>query len=181
MYMQIHGTLDCKALNINCTMSAPGAYDDGGQYDNAPYKSCGKEPYSGVDSSEKGNAGFVNYVEMAGNGLFCMRVCEAGTMVPGGVCDVTLDTAGCTALMGVQFEDGFSYKDESTGVVTTTSIFLPPLPSSTTTSTKATASATSTNVVKTDANGGAAAGAKSSAKKLAAGIPLLAAVSAILF
>ncbi|KAI8610358.1 hypothetical protein BC830DRAFT_749264 [Chytriomyces sp. MP71] len=30
-YIQIHGLMDCAAMNINCTQSAPGAYDDGGQ------------------------------------------------------------------------------------------------------------------------------------------------------
>ncbi|KAI9335304.1 hypothetical protein BDR26DRAFT_866076, partial [Obelidium mucronatum] len=158
MYMQIHGTLDCKVLNINCTQSAPGVYDDGGQYDNAPFKSCGKEPYSGVDSSAKGNPGFVNYVEMAGNSNFCMRVCEAGTMVPGGPCDVTQDTVGCEKFMQVQFREGFSYTDMATGAVTTTSIYLPPL-------TTAAPSAKSTSIaVQTDGNTSAGSGnAKSGA------------------
>ncbi|KAJ3350543.1 hypothetical protein HDU83_009565 [Entophlyctis luteolus] len=83
MYIQIHGTMDCDILRINCTQSSPGAYDDGGQYDNGPYESCGKEPYSGVDKSSSGNPGFQNYVEQAGDGIFCMRVCEPGTMIPG--------------------------------------------------------------------------------------------------
>ncbi|ORY50788.1 hypothetical protein BCR33DRAFT_712771 [Rhizoclosmatium globosum] len=151
-YFQIAGTLDCARLGINCTMSAPGAYDDGGQYDNGGYAHCGKEPYSGVDSSAKGNAGFVNYVEMAGNGLFCMRVCEAGTMVAGGVCDVTRDTAGCAAVMGVSSfgNDGeFSYYDQQTGAKTTTTISLPPK----TTTTTAAATASSTAAVSTDASG----------------------------
>ncbi|KAJ3021659.1 UNVERIFIED_CONTAM: hypothetical protein HDU68_009522 [Siphonaria sp. JEL0065] len=93
-YIQIHGRMDCGVLGINCDGSSPGAYDDGGQYDNGGFSSCGKEPYSGVDASASGNSGFKEYVEMAGDGIFCMRVCEAGTMVPGGVCDVTHDTEG---------------------------------------------------------------------------------------
>jgi hypothetical protein len=28
-YIEISGTMDCDYLNINCTASAPGAYDDG--------------------------------------------------------------------------------------------------------------------------------------------------------
>ncbi|KAJ3060087.1 hypothetical protein HDU98_003890, partial [Podochytrium sp. JEL0797] len=72
-YIELWGTMDCGALNINCTQTFPGAYDDGGQYDNGPYEYCGKEPYSGVDSSVTGNPGMVNYVEMAGDGMFCMR------------------------------------------------------------------------------------------------------------
>ncbi|KAJ3068782.1 hypothetical protein HDU98_008102 [Podochytrium sp. JEL0797] len=80
LYYQVHGTMDCGALNINCESSSPGAYDDGGQYDNGPYVSCGKEPYSGVDASAYGNQNFQDYVEMAGDGIFCMRVCQAGAM-----------------------------------------------------------------------------------------------------
>ncbi|ORY50786.1 hypothetical protein BCR33DRAFT_712768, partial [Rhizoclosmatium globosum] len=30
-YLQVAGTLDCDLLKINCSMSAPGLYDDGGQ------------------------------------------------------------------------------------------------------------------------------------------------------
>ncbi|ORY50792.1 hypothetical protein BCR33DRAFT_712774 [Rhizoclosmatium globosum] len=106
-YIQIHGKMDCGALGINCQQSSPGAYDDG--------EHCGKEPYSGVDSSANGNPGFENYVEMAGDGLYCMRVCAPGTMVVGGVCDVTHDTEGCVSFMKVDFVDGFSFTDLSTG------------------------------------------------------------------
>ncbi len=66
-YIQISGTMDCEALGINCTSSAPGAYDDGGQYDNVPFINCGKEPYSGVDASR--HPGWPDYVEQAGNGM----------------------------------------------------------------------------------------------------------------
>jgi hypothetical protein len=65
-YIEISGTMDCAALNINCTESSPGAYDDGGQYDNVPVRNCGKEPFSGVDASK--HPGYVDYVEQAGNG-----------------------------------------------------------------------------------------------------------------
>ncbi|KAJ3232373.1 hypothetical protein HDU81_003011 [Chytriomyces hyalinus] len=131
-YYQIHGTMDCDVLNINCTQSFPGAYDDGGQYDDGPFISCGKEPYSGVDNSTSGNLGFKHYVEMAGNGLFCMRVCEPGTLVEGGACDVTHDTEGCEKFMRVKFTSGFDYVDLATPTaVTTFSVSLPPLPSPT--------------------------------------------------
>ncbi|KAI9335303.1 hypothetical protein BDR26DRAFT_866075 [Obelidium mucronatum] len=126
-YIQIHGTLDCDRLNINCTMSAPGAYDDAGQYDNVGFQTCGKSPYSGVDASPGGNPGMFDYVEMAGNGIFCMRVCIAGTL-NGGVCDILQDTAGCTKLMGVTFEKtGFTYLDNLTGFSSTATVSLPPL------------------------------------------------------
>ncbi|KAI8837705.1 hypothetical protein BJ741DRAFT_603064 [Chytriomyces cf. hyalinus JEL632] len=138
MYMQVSGVMDCKTLNINCTQSAPGLYDDGGQYDNVGFSTCGKEPYSGVDNTDRGNPGFVNYLEMGGNGVFCMRVCEAGTMGPGGVCDVTRDTAGCQDVMAVSFTDpdgAFIYQDSPTAVATTQYLSLPPLPTTTTTTT----------------------------------------------
>ncbi|KAJ3022514.1 UNVERIFIED_CONTAM: hypothetical protein HDU68_009066 [Siphonaria sp. JEL0065] len=126
-YIQIHGTLDCDRLNINCTMSAPGAYDDGGQYDNVGFRTCGKSPYSGVDASASGNPGMHDYVQMAGNGIFCMRVCIKDTL-HGGVCDVLRDTAGCTAVMGVTFEKpGFTYLNNLTGVSNTVSVSLPPV------------------------------------------------------
>ncbi|KAJ3092701.1 hypothetical protein HK100_006881 [Physocladia obscura] len=132
-YFQIHGTMDCDLLKINCTASYPGAYDDGGQYDNGPFVSCGKEPYSGVDSTTSGNSGFDGYVEMAGDSEFCMRVCEPGNREVGRPCDVTQDTAGCYKFMNVTFYDlSWSYTDASSpGNVTTVSVSLPPLPSPT--------------------------------------------------
>ncbi|KAI9344951.1 hypothetical protein BDR26DRAFT_856983 [Obelidium mucronatum] len=147
-YIQIHGKMDCGRLNINCTMSAPGAFDDGGQYDNGGFRTCGKEPYSGVDRSAKGNPEMGEYVEMAGNGLFCMRVCLPGTMVGGGVCDVTKDTAGCMAFMGVKFTDAdgvFSYQDTVAGTSTSVTLTLPPLSTSTSKTTTATAAATTSS------------------------------------
>jgi hypothetical protein len=66
-YIEVSGEMDCEVLNINCTASAPGAYDDGGQYDNVGVRNCGKEPFSGVDSSR--HPGMVDYVEQAGNGI----------------------------------------------------------------------------------------------------------------
>ncbi|KAI9344950.1 hypothetical protein BDR26DRAFT_1005778 [Obelidium mucronatum] len=125
-YIQIHGLMDCAALNINCTQSFPGAYDDGGQYDNGPFITCGKEPYSGVDNSTSGNPGFENYVEMAGDGQFCMRVCDPGPLNQG-ACDVTHDTEGCMKFMNVSFTEGFTYKDVATGAMTTFTVSLPPL------------------------------------------------------
>ncbi|KAI9345538.1 hypothetical protein BDR26DRAFT_856234 [Obelidium mucronatum] len=137
-YIQIHGKMDCDLLKVNCTQSFPGAYDDGGQYDDGPYVSCGKEPYSGTDASQ--HPGFPHYLEMAGNGLFCMRICEKGSEVVGGPCDLTHDTEGCEKFMKVQFRDGFTSTDLSTGVSTTLSVFIPPLTTST-----STAAATGTN------------------------------------
>ncbi|KAI9339276.1 hypothetical protein BDR26DRAFT_1007824 [Obelidium mucronatum] len=152
-YLQVHGYLDCDLLKINCTESFPGAFDDGGQYDNVKFLNCGKEPYSGVDPSAAGN-GHIDYVEQAGNGQFCMRTCEAH--VPGGDwnCPADKDTVGCFGTMGVVFKDGFTYTDLATGQVTTASVSLPPLPTKT-----AVASATgkATGVATVTKTGGAAA------------------------
>ena len=133
-YWEISGTMDCGLLNINCQGSTPTAYDDGGQYDSVGHRQCGKEPYSGVDNAK--HPGMIDYVEQAGNGLFCMRVCEAGQQL-NDPCNVKNDTAGCTATMGVRFRDGFSFTDLTTGQTTTLSVSLPPL-SSPTASPKAT-------------------------------------------
>ncbi|KAJ3401286.1 hypothetical protein CcCBS67573_g10316 [Chytriomyces confervae] len=134
-YYQIHGYMDCDLLGINCTSTAPGRYDDAGQYDDGPFINCGKEPYSGVDASAAANPGMQHYVEMAGNGLFCMRVCEKGNLGPGLPCDLTQDTAGCEKFMKVQFlgeyATGFSYMDLANGVKTTASVFIPPKTSAT--------------------------------------------------
>ncbi|KAI9335305.1 hypothetical protein BDR26DRAFT_866077 [Obelidium mucronatum] len=162
-YIQIHGTLDCARLNINCTMSAPGAYDDGGQYDNVGFQTCGKSPYSGVDASAGGNPGMHDYVEMAGNGIFCMRVCIAGTL-HGGVCDVLQDTAGCTKLMGVTFEKtGFTYLNNLTGVSTTASVSLPPSGTTRTSTTTTTTSATPTKTASSGSSSTASSGSSSAA------------------
>ena len=71
-YIQISGVFDCEALGVNCTASAPGTYDDGGQYDNVPFINCGKEPYSGVDASR--HPAWPDYVEQAGNGTFLISL-----------------------------------------------------------------------------------------------------------
>ncbi|KAJ3405325.1 hypothetical protein HDU80_001556 [Chytriomyces hyalinus] len=134
-YYQIHGFLDCDVLGVNCTQSAPGVYDDGGQYDDGPFINCGKEPYSGVDNSTLANPGMQHYVEMAGNGLFCMRVCEPGNLMAGRPCDLTQDTAGCEKFMKVQFTEGFTFEDLTTGAKSTATVSLPPRKTSTTTTT----------------------------------------------
>ncbi|KAJ3062407.1 hypothetical protein HDU98_001731 [Podochytrium sp. JEL0797] len=97
----------------------------------------------------------VHYVEQAGNSVFCMRVCGPGTMVPGGPCDVTQDTAGCHQFMNVPFNPtpGFTFTDLS-GAVTTTSVFLPPL---TTATSAASNTATVTNAQSAAASGTATA------------------------
>ncbi|KAJ3232371.1 hypothetical protein HDU81_003009 [Chytriomyces hyalinus] len=143
-YMQIHGNMDCAAMGISCEMSSPGAYDDGGQYDDVGFAHCGKEPYSGVDNVK--HPGWPHYVEMGGNGEYCMRVCAPGTQDSGGACDVRLDTAGCTALMGVQFDapDGtFVFEDRVAG---TTKTFDVPLPEVKTTAAATTATTTAAAV-----------------------------------
>ncbi|KAJ3247895.1 hypothetical protein HDU78_002648 [Chytriomyces hyalinus] len=143
-YYQIHGFLDCDVLGVNCTQSAPGVYDDGGQYDDGPFINCGKEPYSGVDNSTQANPGMQHYVEMAGNGLFCMRVCEPGNLMAGRPCDLTQDTAGCEKFMKVQFTEGFTFEDLTTGVKSTATVSLPPRKTTTTTTTAGAAATGST-------------------------------------
>ncbi|KAI8607094.1 hypothetical protein BC830DRAFT_1087243, partial [Chytriomyces sp. MP71] len=155
-YYQIHGYLDCEVLGINCTMPTPGAYDDAGQYDDAPFINCGKEPYSGVDNSTTGNPGFQHYVEMAGNAIFCMRVCEPGNLEAGRPCDVRHDRDGCEKFMQVTFKDGFTYTDLATGQVSSASVSL--APRKTTTTTTATTTTTTTK-----AAAGATGGASGSA------------------
>ncbi|KAJ3027649.1 UNVERIFIED_CONTAM: hypothetical protein HDU68_003407 [Siphonaria sp. JEL0065] len=143
-YMQVHGYLDCDLLKINCSMSAPGAYDDGGQYDNARFLNCGKEPYSGVDTGPAG-LGHVDYVEQAGDGMFCMRTCSTFDPKSGiSNCPWSKDTVGCFGTMGVSFKDGFTYSDASTGVVTTASVSLPPLPTRSAVAASATVSGVAT-------------------------------------
>ncbi|KAJ3017737.1 UNVERIFIED_CONTAM: hypothetical protein HDU68_011499 [Siphonaria sp. JEL0065] len=117
-YMQITGHMNCDVLNINCQG------DNGGQYDSVPYRNCGKEPYSGVDT--KLNPTFENYVEQAGDGIFCMRTCQGGLQLDD-PCNVKNDTAGCEATMGFNTKPGFTFFDVATGSLTE-------LPPSTTTS-----------------------------------------------
>ncbi|KAJ3212771.1 hypothetical protein HDU82_006403 [Entophlyctis luteolus] len=170
-YYQVHGVMDCDILQINCTQSYPGAYDDGGQYDDGAYSSCGKEPYSGVDTSTNGNPGFPHYVEQvcfirvfpvfpdvvkAGDSTFCMRVCESTAQGKGLPCDLTQDTAGCIKFMGVSFTDGFTYTDASTGAVSSTQVSLASLTSAVS-STAAAATGTATvTTSKNNAHGSAA-------------------------
>ncbi|KAI9347289.1 hypothetical protein BDR26DRAFT_1004918 [Obelidium mucronatum] len=112
-YMQIWGKMNCSELKINCTPSAPDVYDDGGQYDSVRFRNCGKEPYSGVDPVLQGST-FINYVEQAGDGIYCMRVCEGGTE-DGDPCNAKLDTAGCSVTMNIRpedlYADGFTFID----------------------------------------------------------------------
>ncbi|KAJ3368084.1 hypothetical protein HDU91_000873 [Kappamyces sp. JEL0680] len=172
-YYEISGTLDCNALHINCTASAPDTYDDGGQYDSVSYRYCGKEPYSGVDSTK--HPGMVDYVEQAGNGMFCMRVCEAGQELTD-PCNVKDDTKGCQYTMGVTFRDGFTYTDKTNGsAVTTYTVSLPPLASSTTSSAQATTTLGATG------SGGSTTGSSSKSGDLAASRGLIEVVAAALF
>ncbi|KAJ3073924.1 hypothetical protein HDU98_000311 [Podochytrium sp. JEL0797] len=145
-YLQVAGYLDCDVLKINCQPSAPGAYDDGGQYDNVGFINCGKEPYSGVDPTPAGN-GHKLYVEQAGDGIFCMRTCPANGSDAN--CAATHDTWGCERFMGVKFADGFSYTDLSTGAVSSAVVSLPP--KVVTTTTAATTSAVFTGVANVTA------------------------------
>ncbi|KAJ3410221.1 hypothetical protein HDV05_004016 [Chytridiales sp. JEL 0842] len=138
-YWEITGRLDCDVLQIDCVGSGVGAYDDGGQYDTVPYRNCGKEPYSGVDASR--HPGLTYYNEQAGNGLFCMRVCEGGDQL-GDPCNVKNDTAGCFATMGMVDRDGFTYLDVDTGESRTFSVSLPPRTVRSTTTTAAGGAAT---------------------------------------
>ncbi|KAJ3127077.1 hypothetical protein HK100_009937 [Physocladia obscura] len=174
-YLQISGKFDCSLANINCTMSAPNTYDDGGQYDNSPFESCGKEPNSGVDVTVSGLAGFSNYVMQASGenvagdgtagfvdpiGIFCMRICEGG-IGSGQPCDVTLDSKGCTVLMGItSFPDTFTEQDvtnDANAPVTTLSISVPPL------TTTAPPTAAVTSEIASGASGGSGQSTKSGA------------------
>jgi hypothetical protein len=58
------------------------------------YRYCGKSPYSGVDASK--HPGYPSYNEQAGNGIFCMRICQGG-LGTGDACTAKLDTAGCVS------------------------------------------------------------------------------------
>ncbi|KAJ3117264.1 hypothetical protein HK100_000863 [Physocladia obscura] len=162
-YIQIHGQMDCGLLNINCTQSYPGAYDDGGQYDDGAFQSCGKEPYSGVDTSATGNPGFPHYVEQAGDGIFCMRVCQEDQQGTGLPCDLTQDTAGCIKFMNVSFTPGFTYQNNVNGVSTTISVSLPPGSSPTATTTTAGSTGSATASGSSTGTAGTATTAKSSA------------------
>jgi hypothetical protein len=95
-YIEISGKMDCKELGISCRNKPP--FDDGGQYDSVSYRHCGKEPYSGVDKSK--NPKLESYVEQAGNGIFCMRVCEYGLGLDD-PCNAKFDELGCHATMNI--------------------------------------------------------------------------------
>ncbi|KAJ3408910.1 hypothetical protein HDV05_004681 [Chytridiales sp. JEL 0842] len=179
-YWEITGRLDCDALQIDCVGSGVGVYDDGGQYDNVPYRNCGKEPYSGVDASK--HPGLTYYNEQAGNGIFCMRVCEGGNQL-GDPCNVKNDTAGCVATMGMVDREGFSFLDMETGESRTFSVSLPPLKTTTTTpTTGAAGAAVTTTAGPAGASTTAAAGAngKSGAPEAAAAAVGSTAVLAVL-
>jgi hypothetical protein len=109
-YMQISGFMNCDALNINC---GTGLYDDGGQYDAVTYRNCGKEPYSGVDGSK--HSKFPEYIEQAGNGQYCMRVCVKGQQ-ESDPCNVKWDTKGCAETMNLVIENGFTSTDKDGNV-----------------------------------------------------------------
>ncbi|KAJ3017738.1 UNVERIFIED_CONTAM: hypothetical protein HDU68_011500 [Siphonaria sp. JEL0065] len=128
-FMQITGFMNCDILNINCQG------DNGGQYDSVPFKNCGKEPYSGVDT--KLNPTFENYVEQAGDGIFCMRTCQGGLQLDD-PCNVKNDTAGCEATMRFNSNPGFTYFDVASGNLTEASA---PPTATTTVATKSSARA----------------------------------------
>ncbi|KAJ3143949.1 hypothetical protein HK101_002930 [Irineochytrium annulatum] len=104
-YVQLFGTMDCGVLNINCVGGYFEKYDDGGQYDSVPFINCGKEPYSGVDSSK--HPTMDKYVQIAGDNQICMRICSGGTGYAD-PCNVKNDTDGCQNVMGYVEEPGFS-------------------------------------------------------------------------
>ncbi|KAJ3160315.1 hypothetical protein HK101_000919 [Irineochytrium annulatum] len=99
-YIQITGRMDCGLLNINCVGSKSGAYDS------VPYQYCGKEPYTGVDLVLQAQ-NYTQYVEQAGDGIFCMRIC-AGGLGLSDPCNAKNDTAGCYVTMGFVDTPGFS-------------------------------------------------------------------------
>ncbi|KAJ3192108.1 hypothetical protein HK101_007059 [Irineochytrium annulatum] len=158
-YIQITGTMDCGVLNINCVGSYFGVFDDGGQYDSVGFQNCGKEPYSGVDAAK--HPTMPQYVEQAGDGIFCMRIC-AGGQGEHDPCNVKNDTAGCYDTMGFVNTPGFS----TDGVAI--NVNLPPPSNNTlgnylgpymqitmTTTTTTSAAATATGAVTNPASGGA--------------------------
>ncbi|KAJ3339828.1 hypothetical protein HDU91_000933, partial [Kappamyces sp. JEL0680] len=66
LYYEVSGYFDCGKAGVSCQSSTPGAGDDGGQYDTAPFRFCGKEPYSGTDAAK--HPTMPNYVQQAGDG-----------------------------------------------------------------------------------------------------------------
>ncbi|KAJ2993598.1 hypothetical protein HDV02_002228 [Globomyces sp. JEL0801] len=151
-YYQIEGRMDCGRLGVNCT-HPPGIYDDGGQYDAVSYRYCGKEPYSGVDTRKQGSK-FVEYVEQAGNGLYCMRICEKGQQLTD-PCNVKSDELGCEVTMGATFPEGFTLNDRITGEKKTWSVALPPLTTTASTAPSGTSNATPTSTKSAAVSDGA--------------------------
>ncbi|KAI9329962.1 hypothetical protein BDR26DRAFT_922674 [Obelidium mucronatum] len=144
-YMQITGYMNCDVLGINCQG------ENSGQYDSVPYRNCGKEPYSNVNTEL--NPGFENYVEQAGDGIFCMRTCQGGLQL-NDPCNVKNDTAGCAATMGFNTNTGFTFLDVSGGGVT--SLAGPVITTTTTTAAATTAAQTQVaTVVSTTSKSGA--------------------------
>ncbi|KAJ3043211.1 hypothetical protein HDV00_005531 [Rhizophlyctis rosea] len=176
-YIQITGRMDCNVLNINCIGSAPGAYDDGGQFDDVPFNNCGKEPYSGTDSSK--HAGLVHYVEQAGDGIFCMRICD-GEQQLGDPCNVKNDTAGCFATMGMVDRSGFSYWDAATGFVRNSTPTVENVTATTTTTTQSLTTGTAaSSPTSTGTTQGSGSGAGMNA--VAGGLALAGSIIAGLF
>ncbi|KAJ3342238.1 hypothetical protein HDU83_006199 [Entophlyctis luteolus] len=163
-YYQVSGLMDCHALNINCDPLPGGGYNDGGQYDN--------EPYSGVDESSGGNPGFSQWLQQAGEGIFCMRVCKKST-----ACPFTDDTKGCYYTMNItSIDQGFSLHDirtNGTGVLETGE------PGATWSSRTTTTTLTTAAVTTANATTGQTAAAKttsSSGGRVEASVALLAMV-----
>ncbi|KAJ3137630.1 hypothetical protein HK101_003872, partial [Irineochytrium annulatum] len=101
-YMQVTGKIDESLLGINTA-------DGGGQYDNASH---GSEPRSGADASLQG---FANYVELVGNGVYCMRTCATSGEDETSPCNMHRDRDGCDAVIGGSYDDGFTFDDKSSG------------------------------------------------------------------
>ncbi|KAJ3194452.1 hypothetical protein HK101_002667 [Irineochytrium annulatum] len=101
-YMQVTGKIDESLLGINTA-------DGGGQYDNASH---GSEPRSGADASLQG---FANYVELVGNGVYCMRTCATSGEDEASPCNMHRDRDGCDAVIGGSYNDGFTFEDKSSG------------------------------------------------------------------
>ncbi|KAJ3192787.1 hypothetical protein HK101_005961 [Irineochytrium annulatum] len=109
LYYQVYGTLGCDELGIECKSQADGG--NSGQIDSVPYQYFGKEPYSSVDQTQ--NKGFQNYVMQAGDGIYCMRICQGGSGLYD-PCNAKNDSAGCQSTMGIGSfpEDGiFTFTD----------------------------------------------------------------------
>ncbi|KAI9356207.1 hypothetical protein DFJ73DRAFT_758655 [Zopfochytrium polystomum] len=166
-YIQLWGTMDCGLAGVDCN-------GDGGQYDSVNFVSCGKEPYSGVDPSRSVNGvdptTFKEYIQQAGNGIFCMRICEGTNWQDGMPCDARKDEAGCYTTMGItSFDDGFTYLDITTGASSSTSVSLPKSSSSSTTSSSTKSNATVTSSSPTTASSSGTSASVSPSSKSSAG------------